>query len=53
MRAIGNILWFIFGGLISGGLWLILKLFACIYKLKRKFNRQKSSLMLQFTWQFA
>ena len=29
MRLIGNIIWFIFGGLISGLMWLLLGLLLC------------------------
>ena len=53
MRTIGNILWFIFGGFISGLLWLIAGLLCCITVIGIPLGRQCFKFASMSFWPFG
>ena len=53
MRTIGNILWFIFGGFISGLLWLIAGLLCCVTVIGIPLGRQCFKFASMSFWPFG
>ena len=53
MRTIGNILWFVFGGFISGLLWLVAGLLCCITVVGIPLGRQCFKFASMSFWPFG